>query len=75
MKVTLNNTQPSITYPVMAQGRKTGAIVVFTSQYNGVCLSQGNSDLKPFNKYSSLLPINHPDWRILDSTETLTLSN
>ena len=66
-----------LTFPILAEGVITGAIILFEDYYSGVSLHNGVNEIDTKGKrHSSKVPItNTTVWRILEEGEQVVLSN
>ena len=66
-----------LTFPVLAEGVVTGAIVYFEDYYSGVTLYSGVNKIDTKGKrHSSKVPITDTSvWRILEEGEQVVLNN
>ena len=66
-----------LTFPILAEGVITGAIILFEDYYSGVLLHNGVNEIGTKGKrHSSKVPITNTSvWRILEEGEQIVLSN
>ena len=66
-----------LTFPILAEGVVTGAIILFEDYYSGVSLYNGVNEIDTKSKrHSSKVPITNTSvWRILEEGEQVVLSN
>ena len=65
-----------LTFPILAEGVATGAIVMFNDYFSGVVLYGGLNNTKIGSKHRGEEPVTDTKvWRILDEDEVITLSN
>ena len=66
-----------LTFPVLAEGVVTGAIILFEDYYSGVVLYSGVNkiDTKGKRHFSKVPITNTSVWRILEEGEQFILSN
>ena len=66
-----------LTFPILAEGVITGAIILFEDYYSGVSLHNGVNEIYTKGKrHSSKVPITNTSvWRILEEGEQIVLSN
>lgn len=66
-----------LTFPVLAEGVVTGAIVYFEDYYSGILLHAGVNKIDTNGRrHSSKVPITDSSvWRILGDDENIVLSN
>ena len=66
-----------LTFPVLAEGVITGAIILFEDYYSGISLHNGVNKIDTKGKrHSSKVPITDESvWRILGDDEYIILSN
>ena len=66
-----------LSFPLLAEGVITGAIILFEDYYSGVILYSGVNKINTKGKrHSSKVPItNKSVWRILEEGEQIVLSN
>ena len=66
-----------LTFPILAEGVITGAIILFEDYYSGVILYSGVNKIDTKGKrHSSKVPITNTSvWRILEEGEQVVLNN
>ena len=66
-----------LTFPILAEGVITGAIILFEDYYSGVMLYGGVNKIDTKGKrHSSKVPITNTSvWRILEGGEQVVLNN
>ena len=66
-----------LTFPILAEGVITGAIILFEDYYSGVILYSGVNKINTKGKrHFSKVPITNTSvWRILEEGEQVVLSN
>ena len=66
-----------LTFPILAEGVITGAIILFEDYYSGVSLCNGVNEVGTKGKrHSSKVPITNTSvWRILEEGEQVVLNN
>ena len=66
-----------LTFPILAEGVITGAIILFEDYYSGVSLYNGVNEIGTKGKrHSSKVPITNTSvWRILEEGEQVVLNN
>lgn len=62
-------------FPILARGKNSGALIAFVSETTGTVIDSGDTSLKQFGHVFNLKPLTHPDWRILESDEVVTIRN